>query len=944
MLADGETIPSPGQSVIVKLYNDNTPNDSTSDLATDLNGSTGIPAVEQAGAGFVLGVDTGVDPPTPLSNFTDVSQGAYSQLRILGIPGNQTTGQQRVPVIITSLRDGTVGTTVRGVVMDAIWNNAPVQVYQAAQAGTTFSTTTPEAGDGGYIYIGAEALNDYDPTNPLEGSIIDNADISYMSRIEIQGGGIIDSFNQNGTPGAPSLTTTDWYDTLNGYLSPTNQLNAGFNLTISDSNLSDFSNAAVFVHPGPTSPVYRDFTAGGDSFPTRGGPVGEPVDLYMYNDTISNSANGVVINATQGADTSGNTPYGAVLLNDTFYNDPIAYQSNQPQFDGTNGFAIVNTLLMNDIFDGSTTVAVNMNGQAGDSQLQYNLFFNNLANQIITTTDGDFGGSAGSVFANPEFVGPVGTGNAGAQNFELEPTSPAINSARSEIGPNSSGNFVYPTVDLTLNGGVATETRTDPATLTGPEQPGRITVSEDGLGSLFDIFDPRQILTLPGSGFFTFSDEWAPVLTGNSAGYSSPNSVTGTYNYEPVTGQRDILGYIRAPVAGTPPGTGYGSNPFMDIGAYQYVNLHPPQVTAVTETPTQGGTPVNFYTVGQPAGANQTPWTINITFNGPLNPSSISASTVSLVDLGSNPSQPLDQEINLAGKLSYNSATDTLIINLGAAGLTLGTDLYQITLFGSGSPVITNQQGVALDGENTVGGTSTGAQLALPSGNGYPGGNFFDSFFINTTPPSVEAGSLHMDPASDTNIVGDNITMSAQPTFDGTIDEPNPTLVNPAGQTAILDIGIVLMVNGVLTTYFDPSQVPAADAQFVRPDAGTATSTTGGAFAVTVGVDGANTGLVTNTTALPELVRHLQCRFLGRAFAPAWHRQRILRGASTDHRPERQPVEPERPQRPSPVRRRQYPPHGHLHFAHLRPSYYELDQRANTVHVHDQQEHRSHSL
>ena len=27
LLADGETIPSPGQSVIVKLFNDNTPND-----------------------------------------------------------------------------------------------------------------------------------------------------------------------------------------------------------------------------------------------------------------------------------------------------------------------------------------------------------------------------------------------------------------------------------------------------------------------------------------------------------------------------------------------------------------------------------------------------------------------------------------------------------------------------------------------------------------------------------------------------------------------------------------------------------------------------------------------------------------------------------------------------------------------------------------------------
>ncbi len=29
LLADGETIPSPGQSVIVKFYNDNTPNDAS---------------------------------------------------------------------------------------------------------------------------------------------------------------------------------------------------------------------------------------------------------------------------------------------------------------------------------------------------------------------------------------------------------------------------------------------------------------------------------------------------------------------------------------------------------------------------------------------------------------------------------------------------------------------------------------------------------------------------------------------------------------------------------------------------------------------------------------------------------------------------------------------------------------------------------------------------
>ncbi len=108
---------------------------------------------------------------------------------------------------------------------------------------------------------------------------------------------------------------------------------------------------------------------------------------------------------------------------------------------------------------------------------------------------------------------------------------------------------------------------------------------------------------------------------------------------------------------------------------------------SVTETPLSGATPQNFYTVGGSAGANATPWTINITFNGPIDPNSINANTVMLIDLGSNPAAPIDEAINLAGKLTYDSSTDTLVINLAAAGLTLTTDAYQIELFGSGSPV-----------------------------------------------------------------------------------------------------------------------------------------------------------------------------------------------------------------------------------------------------------------
>ncbi len=847
LLADGETIPAPGQSVIVKLFNDETPHDAgAANLATSY-GSTGVPSAENAGAGFLLGVEDGVDPPgSPL-----LDPGLGSALRILGIPGNQTTGQQRVPVIITSLRDGSVGTTVRGVQMYNIWNSAPVEEYNAQLAGETLDLTTPAAGDGGYIYIGGLSQTEYDPTNPLNGSVINNADISYMTRIEVQGGGVIDT---GIPPNPPPDSDFSWYNEKNGYSSPLEQFNSPMMFTIADSNLNEFADAAVFVHSEQLAALVGTYTTiDGETLLTvaRGSLDGEPVYLYMYNNTISNSGQGVHINANPtDTSTTGNSNYVAVLLNNTFYNDGYAIQTISPQFDGNNIQANVNVLAMNNIFYGSSQVAVNIQGMAADSQLQYNLYYGNAENILVTTTFGDFAGNVNAIYANPEFV------DATAGNFDLEPTSPAIDEARSEIGPLIAGNAIYPTTTETLNGGVITETRTDPATLTGVEMPGR---SLEFGGAYTDIEDPRQIVTLPGSGFFAFADEWVPVLDTNPNGYSFGNQTPGTYNYEPISGQRDILGYIRTPQQGS--GPGYGSSPFMDIGAYQYVNLHPPEVTAVTQTPTDGGTPVNFYNVGtSPAGANTTPWTIDISFNGPIDPNTINASTVLLTDLGSNPAAPLDQPINLSGKLSYISnpatSTYTLVISLAAAGLTLPTDAYQIELLGSGSPVLASPQGIALDGQNTVGGVSTGAQLALPSGTGYPGSNFFDSFIINTTPPLIEPGTLKLDPASDTNIVGDNITYSASPTFDGTVEEPNATLVPVAGQTVILNVGISLDVNGVETTYYNPADLPASlsnYAQYIRQDAGTATSGTSGVFTVTVGVDAANTGLVSNTTPLPSL-------------------------------------------------------------------------------------------
>ncbi|MHB1559808.1 MAG: S8 family serine peptidase, partial [Isosphaeraceae bacterium] len=550
LLADGSTIPSPGQSVIVKLLSDFAPYGAGS-LATPAS-STALG--QAAGAGFVAGVDNGVDPPAdPL-----IDPGAYSEIRILGIPGNATTGQQRVPVIITSLRDTTVGTTVRGVQMYNIAESLPAYTQSGA------SLTTPAPGDGGYIMIGGNSMTEYSPTNPFDGSIISNADISYMTRIDVSGGGIVNTYNNvSGTPGAATLSSANWYDQLAGYYAPVNQLNAAMSFTIADSNLTGFSDAAVFVHPGPAGAINFDWTganggvASTPAAPVRNPLMGEPVYLYMYNNTITNSGQGVHINSTTGNDTTGTGVYEAVLLNNTFYGDTTAVQTEAPAhtFNPDNSLSSVDLLAMNNIFDNSSAVAVDIEGQAGLSQLQYNLFYQNGTNVVDTTNVGDFRQNNFPIYGDPQFVGPIGSGDASAQNYELKSTSIAIDAGRSEIGPNAAGNAIYPGTTYTYTNGQLIGIRTDPYTLpTSPTQeyPGKSDPFGDfggfhGGNTLAGGIDPRQIVTLPGSGQFSFPDQWQPVLPGTPNSYTGPSSNAETYNYQPYVGIRDILGYIRYP-------------------------------------------------------------------------------------------------------------------------------------------------------------------------------------------------------------------------------------------------------------------------------------------------------------------------------------------------------------------------------------------------------------
>ena len=546
VLADGETIPSPGQSVIVKLFNDKTPNDAgTGTLARRSTGSAGIRASENAGAGFVVGVDDGVDPPGPSPL---VDPGAYSELRILGIPGNQTTGQQRVPVIITSLRDDTVGTTVRGVQMYNIWNSCADPEHSSGRHDRLQTLHTPAAGDGGYIYIGGNSLTEYDPTDPLDGSIINNADISYMTRIEVQGGGIINSIKLTGTPGRPR-STDDWYDQLTGYLGTGQPAQLGDD--VHDRRLEP----RRLLRRRGVRPSRRRSTRSTPTTPgitTRPPRRSRPAAAWSASPstctcTTTRSptpARACTSTRRKGPTSTGETPFESRAdrtTRSTTTRSPS--RRSRRQFNGTNELANVERagderhLRRLDRRSPSTfrPPGVTRAGQAGESQLQYNLFFNNATNLIIDTNDGDFDGNVGAIFGDPQFVGPVGTGDAGARTSSSRSTSPAIDAARSEIGPlPARQRDLSRPPPLSAGRRRRHAIRTDPATLPPSEtaRPRRILRRRS---AFVDRSAPDRHPA--GLGLLQLPRRVAAGPDHRSQRLLEPRTrVTGTYNYAPITG------------------------------------------------------------------------------------------------------------------------------------------------------------------------------------------------------------------------------------------------------------------------------------------------------------------------------------------------------------------------------------------------------------------------
>ncbi len=801
LLANGAHVAKPGEPLIIKLLG-SAPAGNATDGYSGANLNNSI----EGGAGFMVGVDNGIDPA---SDDRLIDPGFGSQIRITGIGGNETTGQTRVPVIITSLKDDTVGTTVRGVTMN-----------QAM----TGNTSAPTAGDGGVIAIGGLSLSDPNLMDPRDGSVIDNADIRYMTRIDIQGGGF--AYSLNGKDGAGVK------DKLG--LSTTYQYMTAMAMTISNSNLSSFSQDGVIAHTSGLNQIHLllDPPAGTVPLDRDGAFRGQPVDLYLYNNVIANMPTGVRINGETVDNDKGPSPFQAVIQNNTFYSNAVGIQTTAAADDGKNALSHVYFNALDNIFANSTDTAVRVTGQAYSSQLLYNLFSNNKSNVDIATAQ---------YLASPFNAQPI-LGNAGFTDptkgdFTLTSLSDAIDASLSEIKQTNLGNMLRPIVMYPPNSGTGVrlfDARNIP------------------YGGLIDFSAPGDIVTLPGfptseRGYY---DQWVAVAPNTPGAYSGQAGVGGDiFWYMPISGERDSRGYLRVddPNKGN---VGFGSRPFFDIGAYEYRQLIGPSVTSVQATlPNQATNPVSpttpnltsIYVVNGIGGVNQSPTDVRVHLNQQIDPTTINNLTVLLQASGGdgifgNANNSQDRFISLAGKVGYDPGTlatattpaidPAIIIHLGDLGLNLSDDLYRITVEGSGSNVLTNAQGLALDGENTVGSGPDGVQQPLPSGNGIPGGNFFVTFLVKTSAPSIVTGTFTMAPDGD-NYKTDPITKNNKPTFTGTIfDSPPPT--NPLiGATVAIDIS---------TKGYDASGNIVWDVM----NAGTGTTDATGNFAVAL------------TTAVPD--------------------------------------------------------------------------------------------
>ncbi len=341
---------------------------------------------------------------------------------------------------------------------------------------------------------------------------------------------------------------------------------------------------------------------------------------------------------------------------------------------------------------------------------------------------------------------------------------------------------------LTAVGGI----RTDPASLTPPATPGR----SDRQRRQRDPSPTRASRSpCPAAPGATFDNEWIAVLPTAANAIPGPASNAATFDYAPITGERDQLGQLRQDDPNVP-NVGFGSRPFFDIGAFEFVQYFPPQVEAFSSTTNvqatlADGTTKDIYSVGGISGVNQQPQSIadQVQRGSSIPPRSPPQSVV-LVGSGGDGifGNGNDVTFSLAGRLSYANTASGSILTINMAGLNLPTDEYELILDGTGSNVIKNLQGNALDGENTPNDNPNGVQQALPSGTGTPGSNFYLQFTIDMHAPSLVPGTLHARPVERHGESPVSSRTNNTPSFTGQITDIFPPANPLQGDTVFLDV------------------------------------------------------------------------------------------------------------------------------------------------------------
>ena len=255
--------------------------------------------------------------------------------------------------------------------------------------------------------------------------------------------------------------------------------------------------------------------------------------------------------------------------------------------------------------------------------------------------------------------------------------------------------------------------------------------------------------------------------TSGSRSCQAPGSATpgtgvnpATFVYVPITGERDQAGNLRVKDPNSP-NVGFGSRPFFDLGAFEYIIQNPPVVTGrrTPSPPTGDRRPTSTPPAGSPAPTRPRS-SIQVSFNEQLDPNTINGMSVILQASGGdgifgNGNSPADRFINLSGLLSFDPITDILTINTVGHPRQPGHPQRRVPADPQGDRLVGDPRPQRPGPRRLHQATTPCPSPRAPTTS--PAATSSSPSRSTPTRPSIVAGTFSLDPASDTS-GGRNIT------------------------------------------------------------------------------------------------------------------------------------------------------------------------------------------